>query len=75
MTASSYVFTIARIARMVGEDEAVPEEIASMSMDTEDGRLTITDLDEEVSTNAFTPLGIENLKELLADLKPNKTSE
>ena len=60
---------------MLGEDEALLEEIALMSMDPEDGRLTVIDLDDEVSTTAFTPFGIENLKELLADLKPNKTSE
>ena len=75
MAAPSYVFTIARVARMLGEDEALLEEIALMSMDPEDGRLTVMDLDDEVSTTAFTPFGIENLKELLADLKPNKTSE
>ena len=72
MAAPSYVFTIARVARMLGEDEALLEDIALMSMDPEDGRLTIFDLDDEVSTTAFTPVGVENLKELLADLKPGE---
>lgn len=72
MAAPSYVFTIARVARMLGEDEALLEDIAFMSMDPEDGRLTIIDLDDEVSTTGFTPFGVENLKELLADLKPGE---
>ena len=75
MAAPSYVYTIARVARMLGQDEALLEEIALMSMDPEDGRLTIIDLDDEVATTAFTPFGVENLKELLADLKPDKTPE
>jgi hypothetical protein len=33
------------------------------------------DLDDEVSTTAFTLFGIENLKELLADLKPDTAPE
>ena len=74
MAAPSYVFTIARVARMLGEDEALLEDIAS-DMDPEDGCLSIMDLDDEVSTTAFTPFGVENLKELLADLKPGRTSE
>ena len=57
---------------MLGEDEALLENIALMSMDREDGRLTIIDLDDEVSTTAFTPFGVEYLKELLADLKPGE---
>ena len=62
----------ARVARMLGENEALLEDIALMRMDPEDGRLTIIDLDDEVSTTAFTPFGVENLKELLADLKPGE---
>ena len=75
MAAPSYVFTIARVAKMLDEDEALLEDIALMNMDPEDGRLTIIDLDDDVSTTAFTPFGVENLKELLADLKPHKTPE
>ena len=75
MAAPSYVFTIARVAKMLDEDEALLEDIALMNMDPEDGRLTIIDLDDDVSTPAFTPFGVENLKELLADLKPHKTPE
>ena len=74
MAALSYVYTSARVARMVGEDEKTLEEIA-MQMDPEDGRLSVIDLDDEVFTTAFTPFGVENLKELLADLKPDSTPE
>ncbi len=74
MAAPSYVYTIARVARMLGVDEALLENIAS-DMDPEDGCLSVMDLDDEVSTTAFTPFGIENLKELLADLKPDKAPE
>lgn len=74
MAAPSYVFTIARVARMLGEDEALLEDIAS-DMDPEDGCLSVMDLNNEVSTTAFTPFGVENLKELLADLKQGRTSE
>ena len=38
MAAPSYVFTIARVAIMLGEDEAWLEEIA-LEMEPEDGRL------------------------------------
>ena len=74
MAAPSYVFTIARVARMLGEDEALLEDIAS-DMEPEDGCLYIMDLDDEVSTTAFTPFGVENLKELLADLKPGEIAK
>ena len=73
MAAPSYVYTIGRVARMLGQDETLLEDIALLNMDPEDGCLTILDLDDDVSTTAFTPFGIENLKELLADLKSHKT--
>ncbi len=68
MAAPSYVYTIARVARMLGQDEVLLEDIALMNMDPEDGCLTILDLDDDVSTTAFTAFGVENLKELLANL-------
>ncbi len=67
MAAPSYVFTIARVARMLGEDENTIYEIA-LDMEPEDGCLTVLDVDD-VSTVAFTERGVENLKELLDDLK------
>jgi len=70
MAAPAYVFTIRRVARMLNEDVDRLEEIALNSMDPEDGRLSVLDLDDDTSTTAFTAQGVENLKELLADLDP-----
>jgi len=56
---------------MLGEDEALLENIAA-DMDPENGCLAIQDLADEISTTAFTAFGVENLKKLLADLKPEK---
>jgi hypothetical protein len=67
MAAPSYVFTIARVARLLGEPEELLQEIA-MDMEPEDGCLSVLDLDD-VSTDAFTRQGLENFKELLADRK------
>jgi hypothetical protein len=67
MAAPSYVFTIGRVAKMLGEDENCLYDIA-MDMEPEDGCLTVLDIDD-MSTFAFTERGVENLKELLDDLK------
>jgi hypothetical protein len=67
MAAPSYVFTIARVARLLGEPEELLQEVA-VDMEPEDGCLSVLDLDD-VSTVAFTRQGLENLKELLADRK------
>ncbi len=67
MAAPSSVSTIGRVAKMLGEDEDLLRDIA-LDMEPEDGVLTVWDIDE-MSTVAFTAEGIENLKELLADLK------
>lgn len=66
-TALSYVFTIGRVAKMLGEDEERLYEIA-LNMEPEDGCLSVLDVDD-VSTVAFTAEGVENLKELLEDLR------
>jgi hypothetical protein len=66
MAAPSYVFTIHRVAKMLGEDEDLLCEIA-LDMEPEDGRLFILDVDDDTSTVALTQFGIENLKEFLAD--------
>ena len=65
MAAPSYVYTIARVARMLGETVERLEEIA-MDMEPEDGCLTILGVGD-ITTTAFTPQGVENLKELLED--------
>lgn len=63
MAAPSYVFTIARVAEMLGEDEEWLQTIAD-DMEPEDGCLRVCGTDD-ISTTAFTPLGIESLKELM----------
>ena len=68
MAAPSYVFTIARVAKMLGEDEAKLYEIA-IDMEPEDGCLSILDADDDASTIAFTTFGIENLRNILAEHK------
>jgi len=68
MAAPSHVFTIARVARMLGEDEALLEEIA-LDMEPEDGRLYVIDLDDDIAVTALTPAGIENLKEFIENCK------
>ena len=72
MAASRYVFTIARVAIMLDEDEAWLEEIA-LEMEPEDGCIHICDVDDDISITAFTPFGLECLKELIdiyKDLRP-----
>ena len=81
MAGISYVFTIGRVAEMLGEDEEWLDEI-SIVLDPEDGRLGVLGLGEE-STTAFTRFGIDNLAELVQIYKadssllpaPNSASE
>ena len=61
MAAPSYVFTIGRVAEMLGEDEKWLQTIAD-DMEPEDGRLTVCGIND-MSTTALTPFGIESLKE------------
>lgn len=63
MAAPSYVFTISRVAEMLGEDEQWLQTIAD-DMEPEDGCLTVCGTND-ISTTAFTPFGIESLKELM----------
>jgi hypothetical protein len=67
MAAPSAVFTIARVAEMLGETEELLDELAD-SLEPEDGCLWIYDTDDRV-TLGFTLRGIESLKELIADQK------
>jgi hypothetical protein len=63
MAAPSAVFTIARVAAMLGEDEDWLSDVA-LEMDPEAGCLTIYGVNDE-GTTGFTSFGIENLKELI----------
>ena len=71
MAAPSAVFTIARVAAMLGEDEDWLADVA-LEMDPEAGRLTIYGINDE-GTTGFTDLGIENLKELIEIHKADPT--
>jgi hypothetical protein len=63
MAAIVHVYTISRVAQMLGEDEDWLDEI-SIELDPEDGRLTVLGLGED-GTTAFTRFGIDNLTELV----------
>jgi hypothetical protein len=63
MAGISHVFTITRVAQMLGEDENWLHEICT-EMDPEDGRLTVLGPGEEATT-AFTDFGVDNLTELV----------
>ncbi len=63
MAGISYVFTISRVAQMLGENEGRLHEICN-EMDPEDGRLTVLGPGDEAIT-AFTPFGVDNLTELV----------
>ena len=67
MAAPSYVFTIARAAEMLGEDEKWLEELADQ-LEPEDGCLWIYDTGDR-ATLGFTERGLESLKELSLDQK------
>jgi len=65
MAAVSFVFTIARVAEMLDEDEAWLQEI-SIEMFPEDGCLWVHDIDDR-EVVAFTEDGVECLKQIIAD--------
>ena len=67
MAAPSCVFTIARVALMLGKDEDLLSDLA-MQLEPEDGRLWIYDTDDHEKLG-FTERGIESLKELILDQK------
>jgi hypothetical protein len=71
MAAPVAVFTIARVAAMLGEDEDWLSDVA-LEMDPEDARLTIYGVNDE-GTTGFTDFGIENLKELIEIHKADPT--
>jgi hypothetical protein len=63
MAGVSRVFTMSRVAEMLGEDEDWLQEVCS-EMDPEDGRLTIFGIGDETIT-AFTDHGVDNLTTLV----------
>lgn len=67
MAAISHVFTISRVAEMLGENEDWLHEL-SIDMFPEDGCLHIVGTGEETIT-AFTDCGIECLQDLIRESK------
>ena len=67
VAAIGHVFTISRVAEMLGEDEDWLKDL-SIDMFPEDGCLRIIGTDEEALT-AFTDYGVECLKALTRDSK------
>ncbi len=71
MAAPSYVFTIARVAEMLGEDEQWLHTIAD-DMEPEDGCLWVRDIND-TTTRAFTRFGIDSLKERMPNYRRDNT--
>jgi hypothetical protein len=71
MAAISYVYTIARVAEMLGVDEDRLWQLCDW-MDPQDGRLWVHGPGEE-ATIAFTRSGVECLRLLIADENLHKT--
>jgi hypothetical protein len=67
LAAISFVFTINYVAEMLGEDADWFHEL-SIDMDSEDGCLHVYGVGEDGVT-AFTEDGIENLKQIIADMR------
>lgn len=65
MAAISYVFTIRRAAQILGRDEDLLWHLSDQ-LEPEDGKLWIYDIDG-IETLAFSDLGIETLREIIAD--------
>ena len=65
MAATSSVFTIGRVAEMLGEEEDWLGDIAA-EMDPEDGRLIVWG-PNDTETAAFPHDGIENLRQLVIE--------
>jgi hypothetical protein len=72
MAAPASAVTISRAAEILGEDEELLWDIVD-EMEPEDGCLWVYGTDDQ-HTIAFTELGIENLRELLAEHKRRETS-
>lgn len=67
MAAISHVFTITYVAKMLGEDEEWLHEL-SIGMFPEDGCLHAYGVGDD-GIAAFTEHGIENLKQIIADMR------
>ena len=63
MAAIAHVFTLARVAEMLGEDQDWLDDISD-ELEPEDGLIAVYGTGEEY-TIAFTEFGIENLKQII----------
>jgi hypothetical protein len=72
VAAITRVYTIAYVAEMIGEDEEWLHDL-TIDMDFEDGRLTVYGVGDE-GTTALTDFGIENLQQIIADLRADGTA-
>ena len=72
MAASASAVTISHAAEILGEDEGLLWEMVD-EMEPEDGCLWIYGTADQ-QTIAFTPAGMEYLRELLAEYKRNRSS-
>ena len=73
MAAITHVFTIARVAEMLGEDEDWLHEISN-EMEPEDGIISIYGTGEN-HTLAFTDYGIDNLRQIVEIHKADASKE
>ncbi|KQM62027.1 MULTISPECIES: hypothetical protein [unclassified Sphingomonas] len=69
MASPAFAWTARFVAEQFGVEEDLVEEIASMAMQPEDGRIFIIDSndDNSPSVTAFTRDGIDYLRETLGD--------
>ena len=65
MAGISFVFAIARVAEMLGEDEEWLREI-SINMDPEEGHLWVIGIGED-QCPAFTEYGVECLRQIIIE--------
>jgi hypothetical protein len=72
VAAPAYAITIRRAAEMLGEDEASLWDMAT-DMEPEHGCLSIYDTGDQ-HTVAFTPAGMDYLRDMLPEYKRNRSS-
>jgi hypothetical protein len=72
VAAPAHAITIRRAAEILGEDEELLWEMVT-NMEPEDGLLWIYDTHDQ-QTVAFTPNGMEYLREMLPQYKLNRSS-
>jgi hypothetical protein len=72
VAAPSHAITIRRAAEILGGDEDLLWDMAT-DMSPENGRLWIYDTDDQ-QTVAFTPTGMEYLREMLSEYRRNRSS-